>query len=125
DYFDSPASSCFGRPQRQALRLAKLGTEPLLEKCGAEAAPVEKASWAKTFLGWFASMSRHTALPVIHATATARASNVPRKTMSRRGGYDLLSGRLAGSSTFTVGSSLTSSTFAISYSLVRASRTAS
>src|SRR5712664_974196 len=118
------------RIQCQALPLTEsplsaFSPEPFSEMKPARAAMVEKTSFANSLRGSSASAPCHASLPKIQTAATVTAKIVPRKMIGSRGGKDLLSEMFAVSSTFTVGISFASWTFAISYSFVSVSRTAS
>ena len=63
--------------------------------------------------------------PIITVEARKKANRVPRTVIRMRGGNEIFSGTIAGSRTLTVGISLASWIFAISYSCTRSSYTVS
>src|SRR3981189_293440 len=102
------SAGCRRRKRPQTPPFNDCSPEPFLENTGRCVASVAKTSCAKIFRSSLTSVSSHLVLANTHAVAAASANVVPRNTIRRRGGNDLLSGTWAASNTFTVGISSTS-----------------
>src|SRR5260370_21527103 len=124
-YFDSSSSFVDRRNKLQDFSAPECFPAPFCANFGSRAFTVVNISCAKTFLGSLESVWSQDVFPNTQVDATAKANAVPTNMIIIRGGNDFLSGMLGESRTFTTGISLTSWTLAISYSLVRASNTAS
>src|SRR5580704_4080639 len=110
----------------QILYTLDLGASPFCDPAqSARAFSVATISCARTLRGSFGSASSHLFAPNIQITEELITRNVPKKTISKRGGNDFFSGILPGSSTFTLGVSFASCTLASSYCSVSNSYTVS
>src|SRR5579862_528742 len=99
--------------------------EPFLARRGMYGRMLPPTSEARTLRASCGSSCFQFSLPRTHSAPSTPAKTAPPKPMSALGGKDFFSGTLEGSNTFTLGVSFASCTFAISYSRVRVSNTAS